>query len=69
MKKHISIIGAGFSSLASACYLAKAGYNVEIFEKNNHLGGRAKVLEQDDFKFDIKTLPGIGCLTYSKIFQ
>ena len=53
MKKHISIIGAGFSSLASACYLAKAGYNVEIFEKNNHLGGRAKVLEQDDFKFDM----------------
>ena len=32
--KKVSVIGAGFSSLSAACYLAKQGYSVEIFEKN-----------------------------------
>ena len=34
MKKKIAIIGAGFSSLAAASYLAKAGHSVTVFEKN-----------------------------------
>ena len=29
MKKSISIIGSGFSSLSAACYLAKMGHKVE----------------------------------------
>ncbi len=52
-KSKISIVGSGFSSLASACYLAKAGYTVDVFEKNDTLGGRARVYEKDGFKFDI----------------
>lgn len=48
----INIIGSGFSSLASACYLAQAGHEVHVFEKNSNLGGRAGVLESDGFKFD-----------------
>ncbi|HAW52717.1 MAG TPA: phytoene desaturase [Flavobacteriales bacterium] len=51
--KTINIIGAGFSSLSAACYLAKAGYEVGVYEKNNSLGGRARVLEIDGFKFDM----------------
>ena len=53
MNKTISIIGSGFSSLSSACYLAKAGYKVSIFEKNNTVGGRARQLIKDGFTFDI----------------
>ncbi|GAA4976549.1 phytoene desaturase family protein [Algibacter aquimarinus] len=53
MKKTISIIGSGFSSLAASCYLAKAGYNVTIFEKNKTIGGRARQLTKDGFTFDI----------------
>ena len=34
MKTSIYIIGSGFSSLAASCYLAKAGYEVTVFEKN-----------------------------------
>jgi len=34
MSKTVSIIGSGFSSLSAACYLAKAGFKVSIFEKN-----------------------------------
>lgn len=53
MSQSIHIIGSGFSSLAASCYLAKAGYNVTIFEKNNTIGGRARQLKRDGFTFDI----------------
>jgi phytoene desaturase len=53
MNSTINIIGSGFSSLAAACYLAKAGYNVTIFEKNKTIGGRARQLKKEGFTFDI----------------
>ncbi|WP_299399600.1 oleate hydratase [uncultured Gelidibacter sp.] len=53
MKKRIAIIGSGFSALSAACYLAKDGYNVTIFEKNKTIGGRARQLKKDGFTFDI----------------
>ena len=53
MKKSIQIIGSGFSSLSAACYLAKSGYKVSIFEKNSKVGGRAGQLKKDGFTFDI----------------
>ena len=49
----IIVIGSGFSSLSASCYLARAGYNVEIFEKNTTVGGRARQLVRDGFTFDI----------------
>jgi len=53
MKKRISIIGSGFSSLSAACYLAKSGHQVEIFEKNSTPGGRARQFKKEGFVFDI----------------
>ena len=53
MNKTIHIIGSGFSSLAASCYLAKAGYQVTVFEKNTTIGGRARQLKKDGFTFDI----------------
>lgn len=53
MKKTITIIGSGFSSLAAACYLAKEGFDVTILEKNPTVGGRARQLVKDGFTFDI----------------
>lgn len=49
----VVIIGSGFSSLAASCYLAKAGYEVEVYEKNNVVGGRARQLKSNGFTFDI----------------
>jgi phytoene desaturase len=49
----VSIIGSGFSSLSAACYLAKDGYDVTIFEKNSTVGGRARQLKKEGFTFDI----------------
>ena len=49
----ISVIGSGFSSLSNACYLAKNGHQVEVFEKNDQLGGRARIKKIDGFTFDM----------------
>ncbi|MCL4152776.1 UNVERIFIED_CONTAM: hypothetical protein GTU68_053436, partial [Idotea baltica] len=51
--KKIAIIGSGFSALASACYLAKEGNDVTIYEKNGDVGGRARRYQKDGFTFDI----------------
>ena len=51
--KKITIIGSGISSLAASCYLAQAGYNVTIYEKNKTIGGRARQLKKDGFTFDM----------------
>ena len=49
----VVVIGAGFGGLSSACYLANAGADVRVIEKNEQLGGRASVLEADGFRFDM----------------
>ncbi len=53
MSKKVIIIGSGFSSLSAACYLAKSGFKVVIYEKNKTIGGRARQLKKDGFTFDI----------------
>ena len=39
--------------MSAACYLAKAGHKVSVFEKNETVGGRARQLIKDGFTFDI----------------
>lgn len=52
MSKKVIIIGSGFGGLSTACRLAARGFDVEIFEKRDKLGGRAYVYEVNGFKFD-----------------
>lgn len=47
------VIGSGIGGLAAACLLAKEGHAVEVFEKNEQLGGRASLLEAEGFRFDM----------------
>jgi len=49
----VSIIGSGFSGLAASCFAAKEGHDVTVFEKNDTLGGRARVYKSDGFTFDM----------------
>jgi len=49
----VLVVGAGFGGLSTACYLADAGADVTVVEKNDGLGGRASVLERDGFRFDM----------------
>ncbi len=53
MKKNVIIIGAGFAGLSAACYLAYAGMNVTILEKNAWTGGRANTWRNKGFSFDL----------------
>ncbi len=51
--KKVGVIGSGFSSLAAAAVMAKAGYEVHVYEKNHDFGGRARKFEVDGFMFDM----------------
>ncbi len=57
------VIGSGLAGLASACTLAARGYQVVLLEANPWLGGKAAVLEEAGFRFDmgptILTLPSV----------
>ena len=49
----IAVIGSGLGGLAAAVTLAARGYDVEVFEKNPWLGGKAAQLDEDGFRFDM----------------
>ncbi len=49
----VGVIGGGLGGLAAACTLAARGYEVVLFEKNPWLGGKAAVLEEQGFRFDM----------------
>lgn len=52
-KKTAIIIGAGYGGLALANLLAKSGYLVDVYEKNELVGGRIHAVKQDGFLFDL----------------
>ena len=49
----VGVIGSGLAGLAAACTLAARGHAVEVFEKNEWLGGKAAQLRGDGFRFDM----------------
>lgn len=53
MSKKVVIIGAGFSGLSSASVLARHGFDVEVIEKHDMPGGRARKFSEAGFTFDM----------------
>ncbi len=51
--KKVVVIGAGFSGLSVASFLAKAGYSVTVLEKHSIPGGRARKFSAEGFTFDM----------------
>ena len=49
----ISIIGSGFSGLSAAAVLADKGHKVQVFEKNQQIGGRARTFHEKGYTFDM----------------
>jgi phytoene desaturase len=47
------VIGAGFSGLSTACVLASKGFEVEVVEKHDMPGGRARQFSSDGFTYDM----------------
>ncbi|WP_166824584.1 phytoene desaturase family protein [Thalassoroseus pseudoceratinae] len=62
-ERTVGVIGGGLAGLSAACTLAARGHRVTLFERNEWLGGKAAVLEQDGFRFDmgptILTIPSV----------
>ncbi|HRI47462.1 MAG TPA: phytoene desaturase family protein [Ignavibacteriaceae bacterium] len=52
MSRKIGIIGGGFGGLSAAIRLAKLGFNVDLFEQNETVGGKANSISLDGFRFD-----------------
>ena len=52
MNKRVGVVGAGVGGLATAARLAYLGYDVEVFEKLSHCGGRNNIIEDRGFLFD-----------------
>jgi len=53
MPEKIIVIGSGFSGLSAAASLAKQGFNVQVIEKNDSVGGRARMFHEQGFAFDM----------------
>jgi phytoene desaturase len=51
--ERVAVIGSGFSGLSAAACLAKNGFDVTVFEKNESAGGRARKFESNGFVFDM----------------
>jgi len=48
----IVIVGAGMAGLTAGAYLTKAGYDVQILEKNERTGGLLGTINKNGFYFD-----------------
>ena len=59
----VVVVGGGLGGLATACTLAARGYAVTLCDKNAWVGGKAAVLSEQGFRFDmgptILTIPGV----------
>jgi phytoene desaturase len=69
MSKKVIIIGAGIGGLTTALRLLNNGYEVEIYEKDETIGGRVNIIETETFRFDLSAsilmLPDL----YKEIFS
>jgi phytoene desaturase len=52
-KMKVVVIGSGIAGLSASAYLAKAGMEVTVLEKNDQAGGRARKYEYQGFTFDM----------------
>ena len=62
-QERVVVIGSGLAGLAATCTLAARGFAVTLCEKNSWVGGKAAVLEDQGFRFDmgptILTIPRV----------
>jgi len=52
-KKSVAIVGAGPGGLATAMLLAQRGFRVQVFEKQDVIGGRSAEVRLDEYRFDL----------------
>lgn len=62
--KKIAVIGAGFGGLSAAIRLAHAGYEVTVYDRQEHIGGKAGSIREGGYRFDT----GPSLVTMREIF-
>jgi diapolycopene oxygenase len=65
MKKKVIVIGAGLGGISAAIMLKINGYDVEIFEKNEKIGGKLNLIKEKGYTFDL----GPSILTLPQYFR
>ena len=69
MASSVIVVGSGFAGLSAASFMAKAGWDVTVIEKNSGPGGRARRLQEAGFTFDMGPswywMPGV----FERYFQ
>lgn len=68
-KKKIIIIGAGPGGLTAGMILAHGGFDVEIFERMDTVGGRNRQIQVGDYKFDLGPTFFMMKFLVEKIFE
>ncbi|KAL9584448.1 MAG: hypothetical protein Q9212_002114 [Teloschistes hypoglaucus] len=65
------IAGAGVGGVATAARLAKAGFDVTVFERNDFTGGRCSLIHHEGYRFDqgpsLLLLPGLFRETFADL--
>ena len=62
--KRVVVIGSGFGGIAAALRMKSKGHDVTLIEKQNDLGGRARVFKKEGYTFDAGPTV-ITCLLYT----
>lgn len=63
--RRVIVIGAGLGGLSAAIACAAKGFEVELFEKNDRIGGKLNRLNREGFSFDL----GPSILTLPEVFR
>lgn len=61
----VIVVGAGLGGISAAISLASEGFEIELYEKNKHIGGKLNLLQKDGFSFDL----GPSILTLPHLFR
>lgn len=69
MSKKVIIIGAGIGGLSTALRLLNNGYEVEVYEKDETIGGRVNIIETETFRFDLSASILMMPDLYKEIFS
>ncbi len=67
--KKVIIIGAGTAGLAAAIRLQTLGYQVDIYEKNEQVGGRMNQIQDRGFLFDVGPTIVMMPQIYKEVFE
>ncbi|MDU4769965.1 MAG: NAD(P)/FAD-dependent oxidoreductase [Staphylococcus lugdunensis] len=63
--KKVVVIGGGLGGISAAIRMAQSGYRVDLYEQNDHIGGKVNRLTTSQFGFDL----GPSILTMPYIFE